>query len=334
MGVDDAQRRGYVECLAAALRTLSTTGREVSFETVYLGGGSPALCDLGPFFDALRPFLSSETELTVELHPLDVTSDLLLQLRQGGVNRISMGVQSLDDAILHDMGRGYSFDEAEQAFALVKQHFDNAGIDLIVGYPNEKPDLSPRYARLAKWGLRHCSVYSLILEETSLLTHRLRRQPELAAALPSDDETLDRLSAVAKRLAEIGLERYEISNYAVPGFACRHNMAVWRGEDYLGLGEGACGRIGLQRTQNSYFGVSALGWKEPIVETVSSEADEKERLLFRLRTREGLDSSTHPEWRKTLDAFVEQNLLTRSGAVYCLTSRGAEVCDSILSEII
>lgn len=235
-----------------------------------------------------------------------MTTDKLNQLKMLGVNRISMGVQSLNDAILADMGRGYTVDEAERAFALVKNHFDNAGIDLIVGYPgDEKWNLH----RLESWGLKHCSVYSLQNERG------LKK-------VPDDDEVLDRIKSVAAFLKGMGLERYEISNYAVPGYECRHNLAVWRGEDYIGFGDGACGRIGLKRTK---FG------KE---ETVSPEFDEKERRLFRLRTREGLDASGHPEWGQTLEKYCKQGLLVESGGIYRLTERGTEVCDAVLSELV
>ena len=239
----------------------------------------------------------------------------LQELKSLGVNRISMGVQSLNDAILADMGRGYTVDEAERAFALVRKHFDNAGIDLIVGYPGEDKSKSGveveqwNLKRLESWGLRHCSVYSL-QNERGLKN------------VPDDDVVLDRIKAVAAFLKGMGLERYEISNYAVPGFECRHNLAVWRGEDYIGLGDGACGRIGLKRTK---FGKA---------ETVSVEFDKKERRLFRLRTREGLDSSNHPEWGQTLQEACKNGLLVKTGEIYRLTERGMEVCDSILAELV
>ena len=235
-----------------------------------------------------------------------MTTDNLNRLKTLGANRISMGVQSFNDAVLADMGRGYTVDEAERAFALVKKHFDNAGIDLIVGYPgDEKWNL----CRLESWGLKHCSVYSL-QNERGLKN------------VPDDDAVLDRIKSVAAFLKGMGLERYEISNYAMPGYECRHNLAVWRGEDYIGLGDGACGRIGLKRTK---FG------KE---ETVPPEFDEKERRLFRLRTREGLDASGHPEWGQALVRHCKQGLLVKSGEIYRLTERGTEVCDSIIAELV
>ena len=313
-GVAQADRDAYVRALAEELKTRGV--RPETLKTIYFGGGSPALCDLTPLLTSLHPqpssllAPSSSPEFTVELHPLDVTDELLKRLRDGGVNRISMGVQSLDDGILSAMGRGYTFAEAERAFYRVKEHFENAGIDLIVGYPGETAALTPRHARLAKWGLKHCSVYAL--------------QNERGLKGVVDDETvMNRLATTAAFMKDIGLERYEISNYAVPGYECRHNLAVWRGEDYVGLGEGACGRIGRDRTRNG-----------KVVETVSPEKDEIERRIFRLRTTEGLDASGHPEWGQTLEKGLQTGLLVKSGDIYRLTARGLEVCDSILLDLV
>ena len=303
-GTPQGERDAYARRLAAEIDKLGLTGF-VMLKTVYFGGGSPALCDLSVLAPVLRPLCGEETEFTVELHPLDVTEAKLQELKALGVNRISMGVQSLDDATLAAMGRGYTADEAERAFALVKREFDNAGIDLIVGYPG---DAAWDLRRLSGWGLRHCSVYSLQNERG------LRN-------VPDDDTVLDRLRHIAICLGKMGLERYEISNYAVPGCECRHNLAVWRGEDYVGLGDGACGRIGLKRTRSGK------------AETVSAEFDEKERRLFRLRTREGLDASGRPEWERALRKYVQEGLLTQAGLTYRLTERGTEVCDSILAEL-
>ena len=313
-GSSPEDRAAYVAKLTDALSRMNLAPR--SLTTVYFGGGSPALCDLRPLLAALAPLLGNECEFTVELHPLDVCRETLDVLASGGVNRISMGVQSLHDATLRHMGRGYSADEAERAFSLVKERFDNAGIDLIAGYPGDPCDVAAM-ERLSNWVLRHCSVYSLILEERSILAKQAAKLD-----FPDDDKVLDTIKAVSRFLRSIGLERYEISNYATPGFECRHNMAVWRGEDYAGLGDGAHGRLGRLRTESGK------------TESVTPEEDEKERRLFRLRTVEGLDASGHGEWTGVLDAFADKGLLTKDGAVYRLTERGTEVCDSILAELV
>jgi oxygen-independent coproporphyrinogen-3 oxidase len=371
VGVPPGRRSAYVAALVRALPP-PDTARPV-FKTIYFGGGSPALCDLTPLLTALRSFVTDTTEWTVELHPLDVTAETLATLRDGGVNRISMGVQSLDDAVLAHMGRGYTFDDAERAFARIKSVFDNAGIDLIAGYPvltraGEPATVTasrlgdtPRWKRLARWGLTHCSVYSLILEEKSILSHQLKKNgdgrisdgsPESFLHVPDDDNVLDEIRETARILSSFGLHRYEISNYAAPGYACRHNLAVWNGEDYIGLGDGAHGRLGRLRTQNCWgvspavFGglspaaaapdaVTSGGWGHaPRIETVSAAFDEKERKLFRLRTKDGLDTTDHPAWGQALDRFIPEGLLTKNGPVYRLTERGCEVCDALLAELI
>ena len=323
-GASAPERDAYAVAVANEVSRLPIGGGGLS--TVYFGGGTPCLCDLAPVFGALAPLLGDGCEFTVELHPLDVSPALLDTLRAGGVNRISMGVQSLEDGVLAAMGRGYSADDAERAFAAVRSRFDNAGTDLIVGYPGENADVRAAMQRLGGWGLAHCSVYSLQNERG-------------LADVPDDDAALDRVSQAAGFLRSIGLERYEISNYARPGMECRHNFAVWRGEDYFGVGEGACGRVGLTRTR----GVGSHALNEDSsrvvpfvtsVTSVSSSADATERCLFRLRTREGLDAAGRPEWRTVLDRFAAEGLLSRDGDTYRLTLRGTEVCDTILEELV
>ena len=327
-------RRQYIESIRVALESLRVEPRT----TIYFGGGSPALCDLTPLRDALHTLLATtrpyptlpdptrpyptlsdpiSPEFTVELHPLDVTPAKLDELKSFGVNRISMGVQSLDDATLRAMGRGYTADDAARAFALVKSRFDNAGIDLILGYPGDPTTTNAEalLAPLADWGLRHCSVYSL-QNERGLKN------------VPDDDTVLDGIRSASRFLESIGLSRYEISNYAAPGFECRHDLAVWRGEDYIGLGDGAYGRVGLKRTRGTKGGYETS--------EVSPAEDLKERTIFRLRTRDGLDASRFPEWIPPLERFVAEGLLVKpgEGSIYRLTERGTEVCDAILEDIV
>lgn len=349
-GVSPADRESYVNSLTRSIFSLFSASSSLS--TIYFGGGSPALCDLSPLFKILNPLIGKNTEFSVELHPLDVTKETLQVLKDGGVNRISMGLQSLDDDVLKHMRRGYTFNEAEKAFHLIKKHFDNAGVDLIIGYPGDswgqsshpQRGQSPRLQRLADWGLKHCSAYSLILEENSALlkltqTGTVPSTPmgTVPLRLYSDEEVMDELSFMSHFLSEIGLKRYEISNYSAPGYECRHNMATWNGEDYYGIGIGAHGRIGLERTRN-WWGQSPedRDWwgQSPEVETVSEEFDFKERKIFNLRTAKGLDAGDCPHWIKRLDRFVKEGLLEKENLVYRLTERGFEVCDSILAELI
>lgn len=320
-GVPAAERDAYGAAVAQAVDVLCRA-ESARLDTVYFGGGSPALCDLRPVFAAVAPRLAADAEFTVELHPLDVDDELLARLRDGGVNRVSMGVQSLDDETLSAMGRGHSAAEAARRFARVRKTFANAGVDFIVGLPGDPCD---RFGELREWGLAHASVYSLQNERG-------------LAGVPDDDWVLDRVAEAGAALEADGLERYEISNYARAGMECRHNLAVWRGEDYAGVGEGAHGRLGLARTRVGRGWIAKMEASGGRVlwdaDAVSPEADALERRIFRLRTREGLDASGRPEWADALAAHVRGGLLTRDGDVFRLTARGAEVCDAILSDLV
>ncbi len=368
VGSSPEARRAYCSRLAAEIATWGTVpripgtdpekvgtvpqkeGSVPHFSTIYFGGGSPALCDLAPIFQILHELgtdpgkmgsvpreitgtvpekWGTVPEFTVEIHPLDARPEVLEMLKKGGVNRISMGVQSFDDDVLKAMGRLHTAAEAEAAFRAVRAAgFTNAGIDLIAGWPGTTPDSwRTTLARATALGLDHCSVYTLIHEPKTRLDLTLRRG-ELE--LPSDDVALAQIDAARTALAEAGLIRYEISNYARPGFECRHNLAVWRGEDYVGLGEGAHGRRGLVRTASG------------VETTVTPEEDAVERALFSLRTREGLSldrvarlwpilAPRLPDWREKLEFFKRQGLMQDA---YRLTSCGAEVCDSILADLV
>ena len=332
-------RRAYVERIVGDLERLfanpqpSTLNPQLS--TLYFGGGTPALCDLRPIlaFLSLNPqpsTLDPRPEFTVELNPLDVTPTLLDQLKAGGVNRLSMGVQSLDDAVLRSMGRPHTAAQALDAWRMIRDAgFDNAGIDLICGWPGERRNcpVSDPWRRtleaVAALAPDHCSVYMLILEPNTRLAHDVESG---AVAMPPDDVALAELAAAERALGAIGLERYEISSFAKPGRECRHNLATWRGEDYIGIGDGACSR----------------------------EGNAVSRVIFRLRLlKEGFSpvkaaedfpelAPRVPEWCATLDRFVSEGLLTshlstltsQPSATYLLTPRGTEVCDAILAELV
>lgn len=322
-GSSALERREYVARIVRDIDRLFATAPDANISTLYFGGGTPALCDLQPILDRVAPHLSCTTEFTVELNPLDVTPALLKQLRAGGTNRISMGVQSLDDAVLREMGRPHTAAQALASWQTIRNAgFDNAGIDLICGWPGERASgpISDSWKRTLEEATAlapdHCSVYTLILEPGTRLADDVKHG---RVTLPSDDVALAELAAAEQALGSAGLARYEISSFAKPGRECRHNLATWRGEDYIGIGDGACSR----------------------------EGDAVSRVIFRLRLlKEGFDpeqaAKDFPEltprvaeWRATLDRFVAEGLLmSQPSTAYRLTSRGAEVCDTILAELV
>ena len=335
-GATPAARAAYVGRVRGEVDSLPA--REGGPLTVYFGGGSPALCDLAPLAGVLAPLAGAadEVEFTVELHPLDATPHALDALRRLGVNRISMGVQSLDDAALAAMGRLHTAAEAEAAFRRARRAFPNAGLDLIAGWPGVSAAAwRATLERALALEPVHVSCYTLIREPKTRLDLMARRGE---VAIPGDDAALAQIDEAREAFSSAGLARYEVSNYALPGFECRHNLAVWRGEDYTGIGEGAHGREGLART----VGLSA-GYER---RTVTAEEDAVERALLSLRTASGLDLSAAarrwpilapriPSWLDTLCALAGEGILREtSPRVFAPTSRGFEVCDAVMSALL
>lgn len=335
-GAGIEERARYVREVAREIRGLEAGGGE---HTVYFGGGSPGSCDLREAAEAVRERLGAVAEFTVELHPGDVTGRLLEDLAERGVNRISLGVQSFSDRALGEMRRRHDAAGAEAAFRAVKAAgFANAGMDLIAGWRGvgaaEWRDTVERAIALEP---AHVSVYSLIREEGTVLDAQIRagKAPE-----PDEEAGLEQVREAEAMLAAAGLERYEVSNYARRGMECRHNSAVWAGEDYVGLGEGASGRRGRVRTTGERGG----GYREE--EVAGEEADALERVVFRLRTRAGLDleraAAEHPclaERLKAsagrLDALAAAGVLERGPrGEYRPTSRGWEVADAVMAEFL
>ena len=333
-GVPEAVRAAYVTRIAREIEKVSGAPPP---HAVYFGGGTPALCDLQLVCAAVRATLGPVDEFTVELNPCDVTSRLLDDLREGGVNRISMGVQSFDDAALVAMGRPHTAAQAESAFCAVRAAgFDNAGFDLIAGWPGTSDDSwCQTLARACALAPDHVSVYTLIREHGTALD---RAAQDGRIALPDDDAALAQHDAARMALAQIGLVRYEVSSFAKKGYECRHNLAVWRGEDYIGLGEGAHGREDLRRT----VGNGAGGYD---VTVLSHEADALERTLFSLRMAEGIDLAhvvrrwpilvpRQAAWREKLRTLVPHGIVQETGKDrFALADRGFEVCDAVISAI-
>ena len=323
------ERDAYVAGVAHELKALLARKAGESVSTLYFGGGTPTLCNLEPMFDVIRRTGTHDKgfEFTVELNPADASPDTLRRLIDGGVNRISMGVQSFDDSVLRSMGRPHTASQAIKAWRMIREAgFRNAGIDLICGWPGKRDDgcISDAWKRTietaASLNIDHCSVYTLILEPKTRLAADVEAGRTI---LPSDDDALAELAAAQIVLGRVGLERYEISSFSKPGMECRHNLATWRGEDYIGIGDGACSR----------------------------EGNAVSRVIFRLRLlKEGFNPATAAEdfpelqprvqeWVSTLDRFASEGLLSiepsRTGSpTYRLTERGTEVCDAILAELI
>ncbi len=332
-------------------------------ETIYFGGGTPSLLGADGFAELVRSLrddagvgFRNASEWTVELNPASVTRDLLLTMLREGVNRLSIGAQSFCDATLSRIGRIHNAEAIGRAFELARaEGFDDIGLDLIANLPgvtdNEWRGTVSKALRLKP---RHISVYALIVEPGTPFADADARG-ELGPRL-DDDAEMDLLHTTAERLASEGFVRYEISNYGLPGFFCRHNLAVWHGEDYTGLGPAASSRNGLVRRTNAaglegYEKTLLAGGLPPAsnMETLDALADATERFLYGLRLREGVSPEAFAkkhaataarvgEWERKLSALETSGIVERLDGAdgspsWCLTPRGTEVCDAVLAEL-
>ena len=223
-----------------------TPGRRIT--SIFFGGGTPSLMEpatVAALLDraAARWAMAEDVEVTLEANPTSVEAARFAALRQAGVNRLSLGVQALDDRALRFLGRGHDAAEALAALALAGRHFTRYSFDLIYARPGQT--LAQWQAELARAiGLAgdHLSVYQLTIEPGTAFATAYARGDW---ALPEEDLAGDLFEATQDRLGAAGLTAYEISNHARPGGECRHNLTYWRYGDYVGIGPGAHGRMTL-----------------------------------------------------------------------------------------
>jgi len=349
------ERDAYADLPGLELARVLAEGVSVTPETVYFGGGTPAL--LGPeglrrLASGLRRRVSFEAvvEWTVEVTPPTASDAVLDALREVGVTRVSMGVQCLDDRTLRALGRRHGAADAEAAARRIRAAgFANVGIDLIAGLPGlDEPGWAETLARTLALEPAHVSVYGLSVEPGS----GLARQVERGLSLPGEEEGLAALQQAEAALTDAGLARYEISNYARPGCTCLHNLACWRGEDYLGLGPAAASRIGLTRRTHAAdaaaYRVAITSGSNPLSEevTLSPVDDATERFVFSLRLAEGGSPWSHAErwpaaepnvaaWERRLDGLSLNGITEKAGpGRWRLTARGREVADAVGRELL
>ncbi|WP_068774332.1 radical SAM family heme chaperone HemW [Paenibacillus sp. FJAT-26967] len=224
-------------------------------ETIFVGGGTPTVLlpdQMAHFLKLVRTYFperQAELEFSMEANPGTTDLEKLAAMKEGGVNRISFGVQSFDNALLETIGRIHNTDDVYRSLEnAAKLGFDNMSIDLMFGLPKQTPEIMQKTLDEAlALDLKHYSIYSLKVEENTLF-HTMYNKNQLP--LPSEDEELEMYLLIMRRLKQAGYEMYEISNFAKHGYESRHNRTYWRNEPYYGLGAGAHGYAGGFRHVN------------------------------------------------------------------------------------
>jgi putative oxygen-independent coproporphyrinogen III oxidase len=275
-------------------------GREVT--SIFLGGGTPSLMapeTVGTIVDAIGKQwrVAADVEVTLEANPTSVEATRFAGYRAAGVNRVSLGVQALDDTSLKMLGRLHSAREALDAVAIARRSFERYSFDLIYARPDQTPAMWTDELKLAiAEAAEHLSLYQLTIEEDTPFFGLYA-----AGKLQTPDETVARaLYDVTQDVcARYGLPAYEISNHARPGAECQHNLVYWRGEEYAGIGPGAHGRLDIngarhatatdRRPETWLMRVEANGHGVITDERLNSVERADEFLLMGLRLAEGID---------------------------------------------
>jgi putative oxygen-independent coproporphyrinogen III oxidase len=312
--------------------------------SLFLGGGTPSLLPpdavAAVVGDARRGLgLVADAEITLEANPDGLDVGRLGDFRAAGVTRLSLGVQSLDPGVLRRLGRTHTADAARAAYRAARAvGVANVSVDLLYACPGQDLGAWTRTLdEVLAWGPEHVSAYALTLEPRTPFG---RRPP---ADLPDEDLQVAQFETLLERTARAGLERYEISNFARPGFPARHNLLYWRREDYVGLGPGAHGGLGAVRYANERSeprwrtALLAGGWPIEWWERLTPRQVAGERIVLGLRLAEGVPSAWvegHLADPRALDRYVAAGILAPRDGRLILTDRGVLVSDTVLAELV
>ncbi|GAB4201140.1 MAG: radical SAM family heme chaperone HemW [Sandaracinaceae bacterium] len=338
---EDVPHEAYADAVIRELEVRLPPLAERELVSVFFGGGTPSLWDvasLGRVLATIRGAFSrraSDLEVTVECNPTSLDRRRAAALREVGVNRASIGVQSLDGDRLRWLGRLHDADLALRALREAALELPRVSSDLMFGMPGQTPeDFVDELSRVLETGVRHVSAYALTIEPGTQFgeLHKKGRLP-----IATDDAYADTFLAAEARLAEAGLAHYEVSNYAVPGEEARHNLHYWRGGAYLGVGAGAVGCVerddgGARRWRSEplparYLEVSGTSAMESWSETLSAEDRVREALMLGLRMREGV-SVAAVRARTGVDLRVG-----REAAIARRTARGELIDDGVILRV-
>jgi putative oxygen-independent coproporphyrinogen III oxidase len=348
-GIDETRfLKGYLTELAHFAQR--APGRSVT--SIFFGGGTPSLMRAETVAAILEAIAShwavdADVEITLEANPTSVEAENFAGYANAGVNRLSLGVQALDDASLKALGRQHTADEALAALALAKRHFGRVSFDLIYAREGQTARAWRSELGLAlEHAADHLSLYQLTIEEG---TPFAARHAAGTLRTPNGAEARAQYLLTQELCEAAGLPAYEVSNHARPGSESRHNLLYWRGHDYAGIGPGAHSRI---TTNGTKCAVSALkspeGWLAAVEahgdgrdseEMLSAAEAADEYLLMGLRLSEGIDLTRlaalagHALDERRLNALAQDGLIDRSGARLAATPKGRLVLDRLIVEL-
>lgn len=340
-------KASYTKALLREIEAVKTEKREVS--SIFVGGGTPSALSpslMGDIFEKIHESFSvaQDAEITIEANPGTLSKEKLFLYKNAGINRLSLGLQSPEEAELKSLGRIHTYEEFLESFSLAREAgFQNINVDLMCALPDQTYEGWIRNLRtVAALHPEHISAYSLIIEEGTPFAKRKLN-------LPDEDTEYKMYEDTAGILEEYGYEQYEISNYAKKGLVCRHNIGYWTRKEYLGLGLGAASLWGNQRFSNTSDFSAYLkesGSPEKIREnreTLSLEDEMSEFMFLGLRMTEGVSKAEFLEsfgtpiesvYGKVLDKYKNMGLLEEKEGRIFLTRAGIHVSNGVMAEFL
>ena len=321
-------------------------------QTIFIGGGTPSILSANAlaqlFTDIHLNFtVRPDAEITVECNPGTVDAEKLNVMRENGVNRLSFGLQAMQDETLKQLGRIHSVDEFLQSYHLAREGgFENINIDLIFALPDQEME-AWHYTLNEVIALKpeHISAYNLVMEEETPFYEQWQTG-ELH--LPSEDTEADMFQYTMDTLTSHGYTHYEICNFAKPNHFAKHNLVYWNNQSCIGLGAGACGYVnGVRYTNIRGIGpyIDALSKRNrPIADTerLTGNAEKAETLMLALRKREGISLETYQSrfgeeigdaFGETLSKWVDLHLLEQTDTHLRLTDRGLLLANEVFVEL-
>lgn len=324
-------------------------------DTIYIGGGTPSFIEskyIKDIMDTIKKnyTLAENVEVTIEVNPGTVTEEKLLDYKNAGINRLSIGLQSCKKELLEELGRIHNYEEFENTYKLARKiGFKNVNVDLMIGLPNQTiKDIEESLNKLIKLNPEHISVYSLIVEEETPLFKEIQNE---TLKLPSDEIEREMYWYVKNELENSGYIHYEISNFAKPGFESKHNMNCWKQQEYIGVGAAAHSYTNGVRFSNvdtieEYISNYENGKEEDNLifhEKQNKKSMMKEYMMLGLRKIEGIKiqdfKSKFAEnsifiYRKELEKLVKEELIEIDGDVVKLTKKGLDLANLVWEEFV
>ena len=348
----DHLRKAYIEALNKEIISLREKHNNLEINTIFIGGGTPSVLEADELECLLKEVaklnMAKDIEYSMECNPGNLTEEKLEVMKKYGVNRISMGLQAKQDNLLKGLGRIHNYKTFKENFLLAKKvGFNNINVDLMFGLPNQRlNEWEETLREIISLEPAHISAYSLIIEEGTAF-YNLYENDKLK--LPTEEEERKMYHLAKKILEENGFNQYEISNYAKEGKECRHNLAYWNMDNWIGVGSAAASYINGKRIKNisSVEGyINSINEKREAVEEIinNSKNDNMEEFMFMgLRKINGIDENEFKNrfsmnindvYGEILNKYIDEGLLIRDSGRIFLSEKGIEISNVIMADFL